>query len=145
MSYLLSTQFVLDILTNRSAAISWYSKTPARSVELSAVSIGQAEQQIEHYARPANRNGLLKALRRLEASLDLPGHKGVIPFEAEAARIWARLIDEPLHYTPKNGEARPLSQASKMVVATALATGATIVEAPHPYHNDVARLTVEHP
>jgi len=145
MSYLLSTQFLLDVLGSRRPATDWIDKVPTRSVEISVVSIGQAMQQIEARARPSDREAMLRDLRRIEASFDIPGHQGVIPFEAEAARVWSRLIAAELPCTNGAGASFSLSLASKMVVATALARSATLVERPQPYHDLVDGLIVEHP
>lgn len=145
MSYLLSTQFLLDMLGSRQHATDWISKVPTRSVEISVISIGQVMQQIETRAPACDREAMLRDLRRIEASFDLPGHQGIIPFEAQAARVWSRLIDADLQRTNDAGRSITLSAASKMVVATALARSAALVEQPQPYHCLVDSLIVEHP
>ena len=147
MIYLLSTQALLDILTGKEPMTGWLNSAPRSSVELSTVSIGQAERQIAALANTAQRAALSRALRRFEATLE--PHGGIVPFDSEAARTWARLVDADLTYRTVGPDGAssdgPLGLAARMVVASALARGGTLVEAPQPYHGQIGGLSVEHP
>lgn len=147
MIYIFSTQALLDLLSGKPTITEWHKTAPARSVEVSVISIGQALRQIAGLASQNQRERLARALRRFEATLD--AYDGVVPFDAEAARAWAQLMDADLRYTGRNidGDEKDvaLGVANRMVVATALARGGTIIENPQPYHDQVERLLVEHP
>jgi predicted nucleic acid-binding protein len=145
MSYLLSTQFLLDLMGSKPQATAWRDKVPTRSIEISVISIGQVMQQIDKHARASDRDAMKRDLRRIEASVDMPSYQGIVAFEADAARVWSRLIDVPLEFARTDGSRFALSLASKMVVATALTRSATLVEGPQPYHAMIADLSVEHP
>ena len=151
MLYLLSTQVLLDILGKQSPGTQWMTTAPAGSVEISVVSIGQAQRYIGKLSSASEREKLMRALRRIEATVTGKNreHEGVVPFDGEAARIWAELADADLPYIVRNpGHPErevPLGATGRMVVATALARSGTLIEAPQPYHERIARLLVEHP
>jgi hypothetical protein len=71
--------------------------------------------------------------------------QGVIPFDEDAARIWADLQARTLEYKMSDGSTTELSPASRMVVATALKQGATFVESSQPYHAAIPGLTIISP
>lgn len=151
MAYFLSNQVLLDILGKQEAATQWMAQIPQGSVEISVLSIGQAQREIAKLCSASTREKLLRSLRRIEAAMIGKDreHDGVVPFDAEAARIWAELADADLTYIVRrphgSEEEKSLGHVARLVVASALARGATLVEAPQPYHGKIARLSVENP
>lgn len=147
MIYLLSTQAVVDILSGEPSISQWLSKVPRTSVEVSVVSIGRVTKQIGALTNPGQRANLSRSLRRLQATLDL--HSGVVPFDIDAARFWSQLMTANLTYVIPGSNNPvvpvPLDLAERMVVATALARGGAIVEAPQLYHSQISNLVVENP
>ena len=63
MLYLLSTQVLLDILGKQSPGTQWMTTAPAGSVEISVVSIGQAQRYIGKLSSASEREKLMRALR----------------------------------------------------------------------------------
>jgi predicted nucleic acid-binding protein len=143
MIYLLSTQVLLDLLTGEEPIATWLRGIPLQPVEISAVSIGQALETIQQVKSIAARKNLERQLSIIVATAN--NSQGVIPFDEDAAGIWSELQGMTLKYRKPDGTMTDLSSESRMVVATALDRGATLVEAPQPYHQAIQRLTVESP
>ncbi|MBV1686402.1 hypothetical protein KRR38_01620 [Novosphingobium sp. G106] len=143
MIYLLSTQALLDILTDEPAIATWRRQTPVNTVEISAISVGEALKTIEEVTNAARRRALRSALDIFVAIA--AGYQGIAPFDENAARIWADLEATPnlMGRSPSGREAE-LSSAARMIVATCLARGGTLVEATQPYHTEV-KLSVVSP
>jgi predicted nucleic acid-binding protein len=142
MVYLLSSQSLLDMLADEPPMKAWTGTVQANSIKLSSVSIGQALYQIEQ-ERDANlRAELDDALEKTIRSLQI--YEGIVPFDASAARIWSKLMHMKLLH--KDGS-NPIevSSESRMVVATALAKGFTLVDAARPFHSTVQGLKVKSP
>ena len=114
-----------------------------QQVEISAVSIGQAVDTIQQNTNPARRKNFERQLDNIITTVR--SNQGVIPFNENAARIWADLQAMTLEYKKSDGTTTELSSASRMVVATALEQGATFVEGSQPYHAAVQGLTVVSP
>lgn len=143
MIYLLSTQALLDLLAGEAPITTWLRGIPLQPVEISAVSIGQAQETIQQVKSIAARKNHERQLSIIVATAN--NIQGVIPFGEVAAGIWSELQGMTLKYTKPDGTMTDLSSESRMVVATALDRGATLVEAPQPYHQAIQRLTVESP
>jgi predicted nucleic acid-binding protein len=136
MIFLLSTQALLDILTDEPAMANWRLKTPVNAVEVSAVSIGEAITTIEKVSNPGRRRALGTALDIFVATASR--YQGITPFEENIARIWADIEATPdLIGRSVSGREDELSSPARMIVATCLVRGATLVEAPQPYHSKV--------
>jgi predicted nucleic acid-binding protein len=142
MIYILSTQALLDAITGHGNMLQWVRSAPSASIEISAVSIGQALEVIEG-ATPFRRQSLRDALARFVSAADV--YQGVVSFDADAARHWARLQQMPLRFIPRGGAEMELGTPSRMVVATALSRGGTLVEEPQPYHLSLSPLAVHSP
>lgn len=138
MIYLLSTQSILDILCGETKAQAWQKSVPANAVEVSAVSIGQALVTIQAIEKAARRHAFETALSGFVSAAKVS--QGIIPFDEEDALLWADLASLSLPYTAPDGTSAELSPSSRMVVATALHRGATLVEAPQPYHGRIKGL-----
>jgi hypothetical protein len=136
--YLLSTQALLDILCGRDELADWQSSAAANAVELSVISIGQARGTITGISNPTRRRSFENALEGFLSAMKISDR--LIPFEEGAAQLWATLTPMDLSYAERSGNKTTLSQPSRMVVATALARDAQLVEEPQPYHALVAGL-----
>lgn len=112
-------------------------------VQISAVSIGQALELIQQRANPAKRNDYERQLDKL--LLIARANQNIIPFDEEAAKIWTDLKVRTLDYKVPGGGATQLSSESRMVVASTMAQGAQLVEAPQPYHAAIPGLIVVNP
>jgi predicted nucleic acid-binding protein len=141
--YLLATQTLLDVLAGEERINAWLHEVPMREVEISAVSIGQAHTMIQQVENAAARENLERQLSKVVTIAR--ACQGVIPFDEGAARVWASLQEPTLTYQRPDGAETELSSESRMVVATALARGATLVEAKQPYHDAIPDLSVVSP
>ncbi len=143
MIYLLSTQSLLDLVTGEVLMTTWLRGIPLQPVEISTVSIGRVLETIRKVENIAARKHYE---RQLSIIVTAANHiQGVVPFDEDAAKIWSELQGLTLKYTLPDGTMTDLSSESRMVVATALARGATLVEAQQPYHQSIERLTIESP
>ncbi|HEX8240493.1 MAG TPA: hypothetical protein VF574_12205 [Allosphingosinicella sp.] len=140
MIFLLATQTVLDILAGRPQIQDWLRTVPLRSVELSTVSIAQSLHKIRSSAGPAQRRAYERSLRSFLSAMQI--HQGVVPFDEAAADIWPTLMEMDLQCGIE-GKAGTLGAPSRMVVATALARDAVLVEGAQPYHSLVPGLQVQ--
>jgi predicted nucleic acid-binding protein len=144
MIYVLSTQCLLDLLVGEKYILDWIAKVRLQQVEISAVSIGQALDTITRdITDPAQRKNFERELGNIVTAAQI--HQRVIPFTDETARIWADLLGRKLPCTTPGGGTDDLSAASRMVVATALQRGASLVDKPQPYHATIPDLNVTHP
>jgi predicted nucleic acid-binding protein len=142
MVYLLSSQSLLDMLGDEPAMKAWTGTVQANSIKLSSVSIGQALYQIEQEQDANLRAELYDALERTVRSLQI--YEGIVPFDASAAMTWSKLMQMKLLH--KDGpKPIPVSSESRMVVATALDKGFTLVDAARPFHSTVQGLKVKSP
>jgi len=140
--YLLSSQILLDMLSDEPAMKAWKGTVQASSIKLSSVSIGQALHQIEQEPDANLRAELEDALEKTVRSLEI--YDGIVPFDANAARTWSKLMRmKLLHKSGANSI--EVSAESRMVVATALDKGFTLVDAPRPFHSAVAGLKIKSP
>ena len=142
MVYLLSSQSLLDMLGDEPAMKAWTGTVQANSIKLSSVSIGQALYQIEQEQDANLRAELDDALEKTIRSLQI--YEGIVPFDASAARTWSKLMRMKLLHQDGSNPI-PVSSESRMVVATALAKGFTLVEAARPFHSAVLGLKVKSP
>jgi predicted nucleic acid-binding protein len=142
MVYLLSSQSLLDMLGDEPAMKAWTGTVQANSIKLSSVSIGQALYQIEQEQDANLRAELDDALEKTIRSLQI--YEGIVPFDASAARTWSKLMRMKLLHQDGSNPI-PVSSESRMVVATALAKGFTLVDAARPFHSTVQRLKVISP
>ncbi|GAB7552248.1 hypothetical protein NRB_17500 [Novosphingobium sp. 11B] len=143
MAMLLSTQALLDTLGGEQRIMAWHSATPANQVELSAVSIGQVLDLLAGIAHGGRRQAFENALNSFVALVNNYGN--VVAFDEACARQWPDLLGVPLPHVTSTGVQSDLSAASRMVVATALARNATLIEDPQPYHAQVGGLRVQAP
>jgi hypothetical protein len=143
MIELLSTQSFLDILAGHESIEQWRKAAPLHSVELSAVSIGQALAAFPSIKNQARQRSFEHALDGFVSAMQI--HQGIVPFDEGAARLWAMLLPMALPYQPPQGALTALSVASRMVVATALSRNANLVEATQPYHSLLPGLSVTSP
>ena len=141
--FFLSTQSLLDVVGGDTNILKWLSGIPMQQVEISAVSIGQALDTIQQITNAAMRKNFERQLDRLV--LTVRSNQGVIPFDEDAAKIWADLQSRTLEYKMPDGSTTELSSASRMVVATALNHRATFVESSQPYHGAISGFTVVSP
>jgi predicted nucleic acid-binding protein len=140
--YLLSSQSLLDMLSGEVAMKAWTGTVQASAIKLSSVSIGQALYQIEQ-ERDANlRAELEDALEKTIRSLQI--YEGIVPFNASAAITWSKLMHMKLLHQDGSNPIE-VSSESRMVVATALDKGFTLVDAPRPFHSTVHGLNVKSP
>jgi len=135
---LLSTQALLDILSGRDELTDWQHSAAANTVEVSVVSIGQARSTINGISNPARRRSFENALDSFVAAMKISDR--IISFDEDAAQLWATLVPMDLPYVERTGHKTMLSQPSRMVVATALARDAQLVEEPQPYHDLITGL-----
>jgi len=142
MVYLLSSQSLLDMLGDELAMKAWTGTVQANSIKLSSVSIGQALYQIEQEQDANLRAELDDALEKTIRSLQI--YEGIVPFDASAARTWSKLMRMKLLHQDGSNPIE-VSSESRMVVATALAKGFTLVDAARPFHYTVQRLKVIYP
>jgi predicted nucleic acid-binding protein len=142
MVYLLSSQSLLDMLGDEPAMKAWTGTVQANSIKLSSVSIGQALYQIEQEQDANLRAELDDALEKTIRSLQI--YEGIVPFDVSAARTWSKLMRMKLLHQDGSNPI-PVSSESRMVVATALAKGFTLVDAARPFHSTVQRLKVISP
>jgi predicted nucleic acid-binding protein len=142
MVYLLSSQSLLDMLGDEPAMKAWTGTVQANSIKLSSVSIGQALYQIEQEQDANLRAELDDALEKTIRSLQI--YEGIVPFDASAARTWSKLMRMKLLHQDGSNPIE-VSSESRMVVATALAKGFTLVDAARPFHSTVQRLKVISP
>ena len=140
--YLLSSQSLLDMLVDEPAMKAWKGTVQASSIKLSSVSIGQALYEIEQQEDANLRAELNDALEKTIRSLQI--YDGIVPFDANAAMTWSKLMHMKLLH--KDGS-NPIdvSSESRMVVATALDKGFTLVDASRPFHSTVPGLKVKSP
>jgi predicted nucleic acid-binding protein len=140
--YLLSSQSLLDMLVDEPAMKAWKGTVQASSIKLSSVSIGQALYEIEQQQDANLRAELNDALEKTIRSLEI--YDGVVPFDGNAAMTWSKLMRMKLLH--KDGS-NPIdvSSESRMVVATALDKGFTLVDASRPFHSSVQGLKVKSP
>jgi len=143
MIFFLSTQSLLDVLSGKGNTFKWLLGIPMQQVEISAVSVGQALDTIQRNTNAAIRKNFERQLEILVTAVK--SSQGVIPFDEDAARIWADLQARTLEYKKPDGSITELSPASRMVVASALQRGATFVESSQPYHAAIPDLTVVSP
>ena len=138
--YLLSTQCLLDRITGQAPAS--IDALPAREIHLSAVSLGQALLAIEQ-SPAGERQGHRDALRGYVGMVR--SFDNIVPFDEKAAMLWPGLRAQKLIATNPAGAVIPVSEATTMVVASALATKLVFVDYPQPYHSGVSGLTVVNP
>ena len=139
MIYLLSTQSLLDLLTGEPDMMKWMKDKPAKSIEVTSVSIGQAYIEIAKVTDIAYRKQLEKNFERI--LLTLQSYQGIVPFEGNAAKVWATLTTMALMHD----QHKELSPESRMVVAIALTRNAALVDQPRPYHAVLPALKVQSP
>jgi predicted nucleic acid-binding protein len=140
MIYLLATQTILDILAGRPQIQKWLQTVPLHSVEISTVSIAQSLHKIRSSAAAAQRRAYERALTNFRSAMQI--HQGVVGFDDAAAEIWPTLMEMDLQ-CEVGGKPASLGAASRMVVATALAREAVLVEQRQPYHHHVPGLQVQ--
>lgn len=130
------------MLADEPAMKAWTETVQASSIKLSSVSIGQALYQIEQEQHANLRAELNDALEKTIRSLQI--FEGIVPFDASAAMTWSKLMHMKLLH--KDGS-NPIevSSESRMVVATALDKGFTLVDAARPFHSTVQGLKVKSP
>lgn len=140
--YLLSSQSLLDMLADEPAMKAWKGTVQASSIKLSSVSIGQALYEIEQQQDANLRAELYDALEKTIRSLQI--YEGIVPFDANAAMAWSRLMHMKLLHKAGSNPIE-VSSESRMVVATALDKGFTLVDASRPFHSTVQGLKVKSP
>jgi len=133
--YLLSTQALLDILTDEPVVVAWRKTVAANAIEISAVSIGEVIAAIEAQEQSARRRDLHAALNVVIAVAG--SYQGIIPFDDKAAQVWAHLERLDLRVRPPSGQLGELNSPGRMVLATCLSRAATLVEGPQDYHSKV--------
>lgn len=139
MIYLLSTQSLLDLLTGEPKMEAWKRDKQARSVEISTVSLGQVLRIIQAETDPLERKSLELEFEKLLSAFRI--YQGIIPLDESSAKIWANLLSMKLMHD----SSKELSSESRMIVATALARNATLMDEKRPYHADLPSLNVENP
>lgn len=120
----------------------WVRATPVNQVGVSVISLGVVATEVERTAIAAGRAELDSNLRTTQAiARRLNRIEGF--GEAEAA-VWATIMDMDLQIDVQ-GARTGLGDPSRMVVATALARGLTLVERAQPYHGVLTSLPVVDP
>lgn len=140
MIYLLSSQSLVDLLTGDPKMERWIQDKPLQMIEVSSVSIGQAQRLIDAQIDPGLRKELSEELDKL--LLSLRRFQSIVPFDDSAARTWATLMGMGDLKFDDNQE---LSPEGRMVVAVALTRNATLIDARRPYHEKIPTLTVQNP
>ena len=126
MAYLLSTEALLDFIEKypEGAVATWAARVPQPYINISVISVAQAELAISELPRgDANRNPLTVNLEWVTSIAE--SEDRLRDFDHAAARRWA--VIAPLTLTRKAG--KPLGSDTRMVVATALARDFTLVAA----------------
>lgn len=140
--YLLSTQSLLDMLVDEPAMKAWKTTVLASSIKMSSVSIGQALREIERVEDANLRAELNDSLEKTIRGLQI--YDGIVPFEANTAITWSKLMRMKLVHRDGPNPVE-VSSESRMVVATALEKGFTLVDAPRPFHSAVRGLKIKSP
>lgn len=117
----------------------WMQDKPAKSIEVSSVSVGQVHAEVAKIQDVAFRQQLEIAFDKF--LLTLQAYQGIVPFEGNAPRTWAILSSMTLMHDATT----ELSPESRMVVAAALSRNATLVDKPRPYHAALPTLKVQSP
>lgn len=139
--YLLSTQSLLDTLTNEPAMKAWKATVPASSIKLSSISIGLALNDIAEVRDSNEKDELNDALDKTIQSVKI--YDGIVPFDA--ALVWSKLMRMKKLLHQDGPDPIEVSSESRMVVATALDKGFTLVDAPRPFHSAIPKLKVKSP
>lgn len=140
--YLLASQTLFDLICGHPNVTAWASATPLNQVGISAVSLGVVAAEVERTSAAAGRAQLDSNLRKAHGiARRLNRVEGF--GEAEAA-AWAGIMDMGLRIAIQHGQS-DLGDPSRMVVATALTRGLTLVERAQPYHGVLTSLPVVDP
>lgn len=139
--YLLSTQCLLDRVTGHVSASS-IDALPAREIHVSTISLAQALAAIEQ-TEPPERDAHREALRGYLGMVR--SFANLVAFEEQAAMRWCALKPRAFRMTTPSGKEVWMSDATLMVVATAIALNLTLVEPAQAYHGEVAGFQVLNP
>lgn len=129
----------MDLICGQPEMSRWVGSVAAAEVHVSAVSVAHVQSEI--FATPADegRGELDSALRTF---LAYARRANVVEiFDEEAAQVYARLPQGQLLLE----DGAELGDMSRMVVATAIERGLTLVEEAQPYHADIGNLRAVDP
>lgn len=140
--YILSTQVLLDILTQEPHVTAWIREVSWQDISISAASVASIRETIERESDPAFRAELDADLRRIVALVGAGGR--IVMFELEDAHIFATL-PAGLDVMRPDGTVTYMGDLSRIVLAAALKRNLILVDLPQPYHDAIANLSVLDP
>jgi len=121
VNYLLPAQTLLDMISGGpTPAHTWADGIDTRSLRVSVISIALARAAIMNVADAGERTRLDTDFRALLDHLKADGG-APLPFDESQAAVWEALMLEPA--------LKGVTQSDRMVYATAMAEGLTVVEA----------------
>jgi hypothetical protein len=121
VNYLLPAQTLLDMISvGPTPAHTWADGIDTRSLRVSVISIAQARAAIMNVADAGERSRLDTDFRALLDQLKADGG-APLPFDESQAGVWEALMLEPA--------LKGVTQSDRMVYATGMYEGLTVVEA----------------
>lgn len=138
--YLLAANTLIDMCIEKTAAFTWLATNniPLDDIFISVISLSAARRAIAaapHLNDPS-KGRLLHALDVRVGAMK-SGGAVILPFTEREARVWENWIDHAPLDCDDNGTHFPASQDVRMVVATAVQHGCTLVEPKEPYHTEL--------
>jgi hypothetical protein len=135
VNYLLPAQTLLDMISaGPTPAHTWSDGIDTRSLRVSVISIAQARAAIMNVADAGERTRLDTDFRALLDQLKADGGPP-LPFDESQAGVWEALMLEPA--------LKGVTQSDRMVYATAMAEGLTVVEAARAATRALQKLGVD--
>ncbi|WP_321816262.1 MULTISPECIES: hypothetical protein [unclassified Paraburkholderia] len=140
----MSTNTLIDMCIEDTASRKWIEGgVKARDINLSVISVAAARQVIaQHKTSEPRRAAFRKALEARLAALVDDGSV-LLPFGVNEAVEWEQWRGHQPLEIEKGGKRYPVGQDTRMVIATAVANGCTLVEPEETYHRELRKLQVE--
>ncbi|WP_322047865.1 hypothetical protein [Paraburkholderia sp. J67] len=140
----MGTNTLIDMCIEDTASRKWIEGgVKARDINLSVISVAAARQVIaQHKMSEPRRAAFRKALEARLAALVDDGSV-VLPFAGNEASEWEQWRGHHPLDIEKGGTRHPVGQDTRMVIATAVANGCTLVEPEETYHRELRKLQVE--
>ncbi|CAM2152060.1 MULTISPECIES: hypothetical protein [Paraburkholderia] len=141
--FLLGTNTLIDMCIEDTASRKWMeSGVKARDINLSVISVAAARQVIaQHKTSEPRRAAFRKALEARLAALVDDGSV-LLPFDQAEAAEWEQWRGHQPLEIEKGGKRHAVGQDTRMVIATAVANGCTLVEPEEAYHRELRKLQV---
>ncbi|MFD1555271.1 hypothetical protein ACFSHT_06450 [Paraburkholderia silviterrae] len=141
--FLLGTNTLIDMCVEDTASRKWIEGgVKARDINLSVISVAAARQVIaRHKMSEPRRAAFRKALEARLAALVDDGSV-MLPFGESEAAQWEQWRGHHPLEIDKAGARHPVGQDTRMVIATAVANGCTLVEPEEAYHRELRKLQV---